>query len=135
MSNECGDVRAHKHRVLPHTDDQRGISSARNDEFWAVHVGEQHRERAFQPAQYGERGGGDIPSVLTFVVFECHQVRGDLRVRVGRQLDPLGLELITQGGEVFNNSVVNDGNLAVKGHVWMRVHVIRATVSRPPGVA
>ena len=63
------------------------------------------------------------------------QVRGDLGVGLGGELDAGGLALGAQRREVLDDAVVDDRDRAVGGQVRVRVAVGRAAVRRPPGVA
>ena len=75
----------------------------------------QHGERTVQAGEDLQRGGLKVARSFAFVVGERQQVCCNLGVSLGFQLDAGGFDLRTQGGEVFDDAVVDDGNLAVEG--------------------
>ena len=62
------------------------------------------------------------------------QVGDDLGVGVAGELDPVGLELGLQFGEVLDDAVVDDRDPAGRVGVRVRVAVVRRAVRRPAGV-
>ena len=63
------------------------------------------------------------------------QVGDDLRVGVAAENVALGLELAFEGGVVFDDAVVDDGDRAVAAEMGMGVDVGGAAVGGPAGVA
>src|SRR5699024_2987018 len=77
------------------------------------------------------RGG----QVTGFAVVLGQLGGGDLGVGVGEEFDALGDEVLLQVGEVLDDAVVDEGELAVIGQVRVGVAVGGSAVGGPPGVA
>ena len=75
------------------------------------------------------------PAVVTVVVLPGDQVHGDLGVGVAGELDAGGFQLGAQRGEVLDDAVVDDGDLAGGVAVRVGVAVGGAAVGGPAGVA
>ena len=59
-------------------------------------------------------------------------MRDDLGVGFGRQADAGRRELIAQLGEILDDAVVDDSNLAVLAHMRVSIAISRAAVRGPP---
>ena len=89
---------------------------------------------ALQPTQHRQHGSDEVAGGLTVPICLGDQVHGDLGVGVAGKLHAGLLQLVAQGGEVLDDAVVDDGDLA--GGVAMRVCVAvgGTAVGRPAGV-
>ena len=74
------------------------------------------------------------PAVCAVVVRLRHQVDGHLGVGVAGELDAGGLQLVAQRREVLDDAVVDDGDLARRVAVRVRVAVGGTSVGGPAGV-
>ncbi len=75
------------------------------------------------------------PAVSPCCVLPGDQVHGDLGVGVAGELHPVGLQLAAQRGEVLDDPVVHDRDLARGVAVRVGVAVGRPAVGGPAGVA
>ena len=110
--DERGDVGAEEHLAVADADHQRGRAPGGDDGARLVGVGEHQREVALQPRQHRHHGADEVARGRAVVVLPGHQVDGDLGVGVAGELDAGGLQLGAQRGEVLDDPVVDDGDLA-----------------------
>lgn len=87
------------------------------------------------PAQHGKYGADEVIGRLAVPIRPRHQVRRDLGIGVAGKLDTGSLQLPAQDGEVLDDAVVDDGDLAGSVAVRVRVAVGGTTVGGPAGVA
>ena len=128
-------VGADEHLAVADPDYQRCRPAGGHDGAGFVGVGEHQGEVALQPAQHRQHGSDEIACRLAVPVRLRHQMHGDLGVGVAGKLHAGLLQLVAQGGEVLDDAVVNDGDLA--GGIAMRVCIAvgGATVGGPASVA
>ncbi|CFR82204.1 Uncharacterised protein [Mycobacterium tuberculosis] len=88
-----------------------------------------------KPAQHGKYGADEVIGRLAVPIRPRHQVRRDLGIGVAGKLDTGSLQLPAQDGEVLDDAVVDDGDLAGSVAVRVRVAVGGTTVGGPAGVA
>ena len=96
-------------------------------------VGTEHAERvsALDAAQHAAHG---LQKVVALVVVEFEQLRHDLGIGLGLEGDALPDQEFLDLNIVFDDAVVNDGELSVLAHVGVGVGDIRRAVCRPAGV-
>ena len=133
--DERRDVGADEHLAVADTDHQRRGPAGGDDRARIVGVGEHQREVALQPGQHGEHGPREIACGVAVAVRAGDQVHGDLGVGVAGELDAVGLQLLAQRGEVLDDPVVDDRDLARGVAVRVGVAVGRPAVGGPAGVA
>ena len=124
------DVRSDVVLVVAEANHQRRIE-ARADEQLGV-VGREHgqRIRAVEALERGPHGGQEVTLVVGL-----DEVRDDFRVGLGSELVTLSLQLGLELGEVLDDAVVDDEDLAVAVGVRVCVDVGRLAVRRPARVA
>ncbi len=71
---------------------------------------------------------------MALVVVEFQQLRHDLGIGLGLEPDALTDQKFLDLDVVFDDAVVDDGELAVFAHVGVRVDDVRRAVRRPAGV-
>ena len=130
--DESGDVRGEEVLPLPQANDQRGVATSGHDGVRGVgadgHEGESALEtRGHRPHGLGQRG--------TLLHLQSKHVSGRLAVRLRGEGDSMSLKLSAQGGEILDDSIVDDRDPAVEGQVGVGILVGRGTVGRPAGVA
>ena len=93
----------------------------------------QQREGAVQPCDHIAQRLGEIAGGT---VLEAHEQGRDLAVGFAREdeIRVLLEQLLLELGEILDDAVVDERELAVVSEVRMRVLVVRATVRRPPRV-
>ena len=128
-------IRADEHLTLADAEHQRRGPAGGDDRARLVGVGEHQREVALQPGQHGEHGGREIARGVAVLVLPGDQVHGDLGVGVAGELHTVGLQLTAQPGEVLDDPVVHDRDLARGVAVRVRVAVGRPAVGGPTGMA
>ncbi len=134
VGDERGNVGAEEHLVLTDADDQRRGATAGDDLPRLVDMGEQQGEGALETAEHGQCGRLEVASGGARGVGQGEQVGGDLGIGLTGELDARRLDLCAQRGEVLDDAVVDDRDLAVEGDVRVRVDVVRPTVGGPAGV-
>ena len=85
---------------------------------------------SFEPPQGFAHGIGEIASVGLL-----HEVGDRLRIRLGGQRVPAGLQPVPKLAKVLDDPVVDDGDLTGTVLVRMGVEVIRPTMRRPTGMS
>ena len=108
----AGDVAAQEVLALADPDHQGGVVPGADDDVGDVRVHGQQREGALQAARHGAHRRGQVAAAG---VRGREQVRGDLGVRLGQELHARGHELGLERGEVLDDAVVDDRELAVRG--------------------
>ena len=101
-------------------------------------VGVARHQREVRPRAGGSTAASAAaksPAVSPWRYCRGEQVRDDLGVGVAGELDAGGLQLGAQRGEVLDDPVVDDGDLAGGVAVRVGVAVGRAAVGGPAGVA
>ena len=68
------------------------------------------------------------------VVFQSNQVGCNFRVGFGLQFNTRVFNFFPEGGEVFNDAVVDDGDFAVVGQVRVSINIVGLAVRCPAGV-
>ncbi len=109
--------------------------TASDDAIWRVGVSEQDGERTFQAGEHAEGGGFKVALGGTLVVGQCEEVCCHLGVRFGFHFHAGCFDFVTEGGEVFNDAVVDDGCLAVERTMRVRVGIVGSAVRGPTRVA
>ena len=135
VTDERGDIGADEHLALADADHQRRRAAGRDDGAWVVGVGEHQSEVALEAAQHSKYRGGEIACRLAVVIIAGDEVDGDFGVGVAGELDAGGFEFVPQRHVVFDDAVVDDGDLARRVAVRVRVAVGGSPVRRPAGVA
>src|SRR5579872_1213465 len=120
-----------EHFSVAQTDDER-VVGARHDDLVGRVDGE---NRDGVSAAHAREGGayGMNQRYLGRREGRVEQVREDLAVRVAAKARTTGLELLPQGGMVFDDAVVDERHLA--GRVRVRVVLAGASVRRPARMA
>jgi hypothetical protein len=131
--DERRDVGTEKHLAFADAQHQRGRAARGHQDVRVGRVTEDEGERALEAAEHGAARGDEVAAAAARLHLAPHQVGGHLRVGVGLQIDPGGLELRAQRGEVLDDAVVHDRDVA--RDVRVGVPVARATVGGPAGVA
>ena len=119
VRDERRDVGREEVLALAATDDQRAVATRSDDDVGLVGVDGHEGERTRQPTAHGAHRLGEVASDGRQRRGE--QVRDDLGVGLGAQVHAVGGELGAQLGEVLDDAVVDDGDLAVLAHVRVRV--------------
>lgn len=135
VADERGDIGADEHLALADPDHQGGRATGRDDRARIVGVGEDQSEVALEAAQHGEHGRGEVAGRRAKVILTGNQVDGDLGVGVAGKLHAGLLQLQAQRRVVLDDAVVDDGDLACRVAVRVRVAIGGAAVRRPAGVA
>ena len=135
MLDERGDIGADEHLAVADAEHQRRRAAGGDDRARLVGVGEHQREVALQPAQHGQHRGDEVAGGVAVLVLPGDQVHGDLGVGVAGELHAGGLQLVAQVGEVLDDAVVDDGDLAGGVAVRVGVAVGGPAVGGPAGVA
>jgi len=94
-------------------------------------VHREQRECALEAGDDGAEGGDEVVGCRELAP---EQDGGDLGVGLAHEGVALREELVLQLGEVLDDAVVDDGELAVVGEVRVRVDVGRSAVRGPAGV-
>ena len=134
--DERGDVGAEEHLAVADADHQRRGAAGGDDRARVVGVGEHQGEVALEPRQHGaapsrrnrlrcRRGGTARTTRCTTTSVSVSLANST----------PVGLELGAQRGEVLDDAVVDDGDLARGVAVRVGVAVGRPAVGGPAGVA
>ena len=118
---------------------QRRVAAGSNDDVGLVRVDSQQREGALEALAgqlhgLGQAAVGDVPAQL--VPEDVRQQRGsNLGVGLGQEGHALVQQFELELGEVLDDAVVDQGQLAAVGQVRVRVPVRGAAVGGPAGVA
>ena len=133
--DERGHIGADEHLAVADAEHQRRRAPGGDDRPRLVGIKEHQREVPLQPAQHGQHRGDEVAGGVTARVLPGDEVHGDLGVGVTDKCHPDRLELAAQRGEVLDDPVVDDRDLA--GGVAMRVCVAVGgpAVSGPAGMA
>ncbi|MCY1220788.1 hypothetical protein D9M72_328170 [compost metagenome] len=136
--NEAGNVRAEEILPVTQAHHERRVAPGGHDDVGLVRVHGQQREGAFEPLAgklHGFRqtavGGIAVQLVAEDV---ADQRRGHLGVRLGREHSALFEQFELELGEVFDDAVVDQGQLAAVGQVRVSIHVRGPAVRGPAGV-
>ena len=138
VGHERGHVGAEEVLAFAKTDHQRRIVTGADHDVRLAHVRGENGERAFQHA--GQTADGLEQVRLTgflddLVADFAQQLRRDLGIGFGDETIALRLQVETKLGSVFDDAVVDDGDLAVTRRVRMRVSVVRHAVRSPTRMA
>ncbi len=128
--DEGGDVRAEEVLAVAESDHERGVAAGAHDDTGRILVQHEQGEGAVQPVDDAAEGLGEVAGVL--VLLADHD-RRDLGVGVAVELDALRLELGLEVGEVLDDAVVDERQLAVVAEMRVGVAVGGSTVGRPAG--
>ena len=120
------DVRGDVVLVLAQADDQRRVEPRADQELGVVAREHGQRVGAFDALQRGTDGGQEVALVVGL-----DEVGNDLGVGVGGKLVAGGLQLRLELGEVLDDAVVDDEDLAVAVGVRVGVDVGRLAVGGP----
>ena len=130
--DECRDIGAEEVLAVAEADHERGVPSRADDDARHVLVHDEQGERAVQAADRGSERLGEIAGLPVGV---AHEQGCDLGVRLARE-DIAGVEkLLFEVGEVLDDAVVDEGELAVVTEVRVSIAIGGSTVCRPTGVA
>ena len=138
VGHERGHVGAKEVLPVAKTDHQRRIVTGADHDVRLAHIGGEDGERAFQHACQTADGLEQVrlTGFLDDLVADfAQQFRRDLGIGFGDETIALRLQVETKLGSVFDDAVVDDGDLAVTRRVRMRVGVVRHAVGGPTGVA
>ncbi len=138
VRHERRDVGAEEVLTVAKTDHQRRIMTRADHDVGLAAIGGENGERALQHARQAADGLEQVrlAGLLDDLVADlAEQLRRDLGIGVGREAVAFGLQVETQLGGVFDDAVVDDGDLAVTGGVRMRVHIVRHAIGGPTGMA
>ena len=130
--DERGDVRAEEVLALAQPDHERRVAAGADDDAGTVLVHDEQGEGAVEARDHALHGEGQVAGLLEDLA--DHEGR-DLGVGLARELGPGIQELLLQLGEVLDDAVVDERELAVVAEVRVRVAVGGAAVGRPAGVA
>ncbi len=132
MLDERRDIRAEEVLAVAEADHERRVEARADDDVGLARVNREQRERALEA---GHDVAERLHEVTRLRVLAAEQLRGNLGVGLGEELDAVGLELFAQLVEVLDDAVVNDGELAAIRQVRVRIAVVRGAVRGPAGVA
>jgi hypothetical protein len=130
--DERGDVGAEEVLAVPEADNERRVAAGADDDARAVLVHDEQGESAVEARDHALHGDREVTGLLEHV---ADHEGGDLGVGLARELGPGIQELLLQLGEVLDDAVVDERELAVVAEVGVRVAVCGAAVGRPAGVA
>ena len=130
--DECGDVGAEEVLAFAEADDQRRVPAGGDDLTGSIGVNREQGERAFELIGGLAHRGGEVAG---FLIVLGQLGGGHLGVGLGEELDALGDEVLLQVGEVLDDPVVDECELATVGQVRVGVDVGGSTVGGPAGVA
>ena len=130
--DESGDVRGEEVLPLPQANDQRGVATSGHDGVRGVGADGHEGESAVETRGHRTHGLGQRGTLLHL---QSKHVSGRLAVRLRGEGDATSLKLSAQGGEILDDSIVDDRDPAVEGQVGVGILVGRGTVGRPAGVA
>ncbi len=133
VRDERGDVGGEEVLALAAADDERAVAPRADDDVGDVGVHGDEREGAGEPAADHAHALGEVHAHGRQHLGE--QVGDDLGVGLGVERDAALGELGAQLGEVLDDPVVDDGDLAVLADVRVRVGVGGAAVGGPARVA
>ena len=138
VGHERGNVGAKEVLPVAEAHHERRIVTGANHDVRLSHVRGENGERAFQHA--GQTADGLEQVRLTgflddLVADFAQQFRRDLGIGFGDETIALRLQVETKLGSVFDDAVVDDGDLAVTRRVRMRVSVVRHAVRSPTRMA
>ena len=137
--DEAGDVGAEEVLALAEADDERGVPAGRDHDVGLVGVDGEQREGAFEPLAGKLHGPGEaaVGGVTAELVPVDVPEQGGRHFGVGLGLEghALAQEFQLELGEVLDDAVVDQGQLAAVGQVRVRVLVRRAAVRGPARVA
>ena len=130
--DEGRDIGAEEVLAVAEADHERRVAAGADDDAGLVLVHREQRERAVEARR---RCAERLAQVAGVPVLVAEQHGGDLGVGLALEREALGEQLVLQLGEVLDDAVVDEGELAVVAEVRVRVAVGRAAVRRPAGVA
>jgi hypothetical protein len=90
---------------------------------------------ALETAQNGQHGADEVARGVTALVLSRDQVDGDLAVGFAGELHARSFQLGPQRGEVLDDPIMNDRDLAGSVAMRMRIAAGRPAVGGPPRVA
>ena len=134
MPDERGHVGADEHLAVADADDQRRGTARRDNGARLVGIGEHQGEVAFEAAKHGQHGADEVASGRAVVILLGDQVDSHLGVGVAGELDAGRLQLVAQCHVVLDDAVVDDGDLARRVAVRVRVAVGGTSVGGPASV-
>ena len=138
VGHERGNVGAKEVLPVAEAHHERRIVTGADHDVRLSHVRGENGERAFQHA--GQTADGleqvRLAGFLDDLVADfAQQFRRDLGIGFGDETIALRLQVETKLGSVFDDAVVDDGDLAVTRRVRMRVSVVRHAVRSPTRMA
>ncbi len=132
MLDECSDVGAEEVLALAQTDDERRVPTGADDDAWTVLVHDEQGECAVEARDHALHGECQVAGLLEDVA--DHEGR-HLGIGLARELGPRIQKLLLQLGEVLDDAVVDERELAVVAEVRVRVAIGGAAVRCPASVA
>ena len=130
IAEDGRDIRGDVVFALAETDDERIILLAANDLIRFKFAHEDQRIRTAQTAQDFADRAGEIP-----VVHVGAQVGDDFRIRFRLEVIPFLEEFFLQFHVVFDDAVVDDGEITFFIRMGMGVDIRRTAMSCPTGMA
>ncbi len=118
--------------ALAVAEQQRRVLARGDDAVGAVGAEHPERIRALDAAQHAAHS---LQKVVALVVIEFQQLRHDLGIGLGLELDALTDQEFLDLDIVFDDAVVDNGKLSVFAHVGVGIDDVRRAVRRPAGVA
>ena len=125
-------IRCNKVFSISEAKDQRRILLHRNYRSRAVFTHDRQRETALQT---GHSQPNRCHKVLALVIIIANEVGNHFRIRIGTELDTVVLQSCPKYRFIFNNTVVNDSDLAGIGQMGMAVHIRGGAMGGPAGMA
>ncbi|BDZ49112.1 hypothetical protein GCM10025867_13530 [Frondihabitans sucicola] len=129
--DEGSDVAAEEVLAVAQADHQRRVAASADDDAGLVGVHDEQGEGALEAVHDPSQRLGEVADRA---VLAGDEVGGDLGVGLGGEDRALEEELFFQVGEVLDDAVVDQRQLATVGEVRVRVLIGRAAVGRPAGV-
>ena len=130
--DEGGHIGAEEVLALAEADHERRVAACGNDPLRVIGVDGHECESPLQPATHLLHGGGEVAGLCDS---SLQQVRGDLGVGLGDEISVIALQLLAEGGEVFDDPVVHHGHAALLAKVRVGIDVIGRAMGGPTGVA
>ena len=130
--DERGDIGAEEVLPFAEADNERAVTASRDDHVRIVFVDCEQRKGPFEVRDARTHG---LREALGGLTFAREEVGDDLRVGVREELVAVVGKLLFEGGEVFDDAVVDKRDFAIfTTEVGVGVRVAWTAVSRPAGV-
>ena len=117
---------------LPIADDQGAVLSSGDQSIGIVGADDAQGVGPLDPAQAAAHG---LQHVVALIVMEFQQLGHHLRIRVGLEGDALLEQVLLELHIVFNDAVVDQGDLPIGADVGVGVDVAGLAVGGPAGVS